>query len=153
MLILLKLFWQTRCSRGCPTNSFLTRWLINWWLWKYISPEIYMNTRNLHGRTEFAWMHGVCMYAQNLHGRSTEIGQSGGASQWRVCHQWGLPCLVFMGSVTFTHTVCRTAPTCLFRESRLFCLVQFSYTGSVQFIYQSQFSPKLFYKQVRLRSE
>ena len=23
-----------------------------------------------------------------------EIGQSGGASRWRVCYQWGLPCLV-----------------------------------------------------------
>ena len=25
---------------------------------------------------------------------TTKIGRSGGASRWRVCYQWGLPCLV-----------------------------------------------------------
>ena len=53
-----------------------------------------MDAQNLHGRTEFAWMHGISMDAQNLHRRSTEIGQSGRGSQWRVCHQRGLPRLV-----------------------------------------------------------
>ena len=26
-------------------------------------------TWNLHGHTEFAWTHGICMDTQNLHGR------------------------------------------------------------------------------------
>ena len=30
---------------------------------------ICMDAQNLHGRMVFAWMHGICMDARNLHGR------------------------------------------------------------------------------------
>ena len=44
-----------------------------------------MDARNLHGRTESAWTHGICMDARNLHGRTTEFAcWCGGDSQWRV---------------------------------------------------------------------
>ena len=59
--------------------------------WTHI---ICMDAQNFHGRTEFAWTHRICTNTQNLYGCSTEIIQSGGASQWRVCHQRGLPRLV-----------------------------------------------------------
>ena len=60
------------------------------------SHGICMDARNLYGHTEFAWTHKICMDARNMHGRRTEIGQSGGASQWRVCNLRGLSRLFFI---------------------------------------------------------
>ena len=43
--------------RGCPTNSFVTRWLSNWWFaWTH---RIWMDAQILHGHTEFAWTHRI----------------------------------------------------------------------------------------------
>ena len=51
-------------SRGCPTNSFVTHWLINWCF-----VEIYF-LWNLHGQTELAWTNGISKDVRNLHGRT-----------------------------------------------------------------------------------
>ena len=40
----------------------------------------------MQGSTEFALAHRFSIEVRNLHGRSTDIGQSGGASQWGVCY-------------------------------------------------------------------
>ena len=37
------------------------------------------------------------------------IGQSGGASRWRVCYQWGLPYLVLTAAMTIA-SICTPQP-------------------------------------------
>ena len=104
--------YQTRCSRGCSTNTFVTELLIHS---LSHSSFVEISSEHLHSQTVRArelkfWekvhlpppelchvKHATChMSCVILFFLNLFVGQSGEARRWRVCYQRGLPRLVFV---------------------------------------------------------
>ena len=60
---------------------------------KYTIWQFFLQVLNLKGHQK--WITGSRVAAILLNGWIFPIGQSGEASRWRVCYQWGLPRLAF----------------------------------------------------------
>ena len=126
---------QTRCSRGCFTNRFISDWLIDWF-GHHFPPDIHIIINPKPIKLE-SWnfermftphhvscvtCHMSCVTCQmsqliffkiscrNFWYKTKEKkekkkkkklilqknGKSIGVSLWRVCYEWGLPCLVLI---------------------------------------------------------
>ena len=102
-------FLQTRCSWGCSTNTFAINYLTDW-LTDPFPPNLQhmINLKPLelggwHFEIIFTPHQVLYVTCQVSHVRChffsfcflvVFFGQSGWASQWMVCYQWGLPHLV-----------------------------------------------------------